>query len=374
MSNVPLNMKKREVRRIDPQTGLVAKSNVNAVNVTEAFIDLPSAQLPSLNVETDRNAEAVLYAPVSILEELKGTLSLPTVVFLHGFSQRPKNYGSTLQMLAANGFVVIAPRVWLLDIAFAEVEGSSLPGKRRASLPAKLQTALLIDALRCVTIARDSLGAQKVVLLGHSMGGAMALVAARALKIDDVPVDSVITLAPAVGPTVHTPVNPLLALDDKEVGSKGLQQFCETYGDVPTLIIHGDRDAVVPAKDVDATFNNLANHRIPQALTLLGRIAQSSHVGFEDSLNVDLPILKMLDVLIFKIIDFFVFGPFDFFIDTKSQLALTKSLVLPWFDAVRSDPVDPHKLLAQIQGLPTDDQKVSYTWNGFERSIETVEQ
>lgn len=366
MAVEPLSVKKQGTSRVNPLTGLLAKPDIEGVTVSESFIELPPAYLQSIDINTERKAEAVVYAPGDTLDD---ATDAPVVVFLHGFSQRPRNYETTLRMLAARGAIVLAPRVWLLDIAspFTRIEGASQPGKRFTSPPAKLQTALLIDGLRCVQIARDVFGSSSVSLLGHSMGGAMALIAARALYLDAKPATSVLSLSPAIGPTVRTAVNDLLALDDKAVGVKGLKEFCGSTGPVPILLVHGARDTIVRKKDMNELFSAVSKERESKALALRSEITQGSHIGYEDSLNVDLPVLRILDVILFKIIDFLVFGPFDLFLDTADQLKFTKSLLRVWMDATKDGKVDADQLYNQVQNLKWDDQDLSYTWDGVVR-------
>eukprot|EP00171_Calliarthron_tuberculosum_P015107 IDg15107t1 len=114
MAHKSLSVKKRRTACVNPNNGLIAKPNSESVNVSVTFIELPPTYLQSIDIRTDRKAEAVVYAPGDVLDDVT---EVPAIVFMHGFSQRPRNYESTLRMIAAQGYMVLAPRVWLMDIA-----------------------------------------------------------------------------------------------------------------------------------------------------------------------------------------------------------------------------------------------------------------
>lgn len=352
--------RKQDVQRVNPETGDRASSSTAGTEIVELFVDLPSGAVPTLGVSTSRSATAVIFVRSDILSSgLSSGAKQRAVVFLHGFSQRPRNYATTLRLLAAQGHIVIAPRVWVLDIAFpwTQVPGSAVDDSK-ASPPAKLQTALLIDAFRSLAALEERFAVGSFALVGHSMGGAMALVAARAAAAD-ARLSAVAVLAPAVGPTEITPLNKLLSGQD----GGDFSRFFDAFGDQPVLCLHGKRDAVVPTEDVDAVFTALAAGRAPGALALRGEIVQGNHVGFEDSVQVDLPFFRIVDILLFKLLDALIFGPFALFYNEKQQLELTKMLLPLWIEAA-TDGATNETMRSMVDALGITSEQAELTWDG----------
>ena len=356
MTIAPVKLQKNNVVQVSRDDGFqVATYNADAPveNIAECFIDLPKQRVEQLDLETQREAQAVIYARESLVDSFFPE-SPKVIVFLHGFSQRPRNYASTLRFLAANGNIVIAPRVWLFDTAFANIEGAKLEGKWFASQPAKLQTALLIDTIRCVKWAVDNLSARNVTLLGHSMGGAMALVAAQALGNL---ASSVAALAPAVGPTEITPVNKYLSVNDGDI-----KQFASLFENIPVVFAHGENDGIVKQRDVNQLFDAFDNADRPDIVGDVD-IVNGTHVGFEDTLDVDLPILKRIDWLFFKLIDFIVFGLFDLLSQGKEQqLEYTKQLLLAWLESTTVASPTLADIKSKIQAVDQSGEFANIRW------------
>lgn len=110
------------------------------------------------------------------------------LVFLHGLSVSARAYTEMLELLAANGFAVIA-----LDAADHGASGALPFGHTVADM-----AAITADAL-------DALGVTSAVMIGHSMGGAMvAEFAARHPRR----VTAAILLDAAVGEEHHAAVRP----------------------------------------------------------------------------------------------------------------------------------------------------------------------
>lgn len=339
VSPPPAAFEKRQVVRVNPLTGY-SDGAKGSVSIADVFVGLPPQRVQGLDIDitTERPAQAVIYGLESDFDS-NFSRSLPVVVFLHGFSQRPRNYESTLRLLAAQGYLVIAPRTWLFDVAFpwTRIEGAARPGQCVwcVSSAAKLQSALLVDALRCVSWAKDNLpnAPGAVSLLGHSMGGAIALVAARALG--STKVASVATLAPAVVGTAVTEINPLLSWDDGDVA-----EFVSSYGATRTFIASGKGDRVVKFSDTQRLFDFFRWNRAAGDTEGLCEIVPGSHIGFEDSLRVDVGFLKVLDTLLFKLIDVLVFRILEGVLDTDDQLELTKQLLLVWLSQAGNTGTD----------------------------------
>jgi len=313
------------------------------VSIADAFVDLPAQRVRGVDIDvtTTRRAQAVIYASEASfdagLAADSATTSQRVVVFLHGFSQRPRNYESTLRLLAAQGYLVIAPRTWLFDVAYpwSSIEASAPPDNPDRwpiciSPQAKLQSALLIDALRCVAWAQEHAGAARVSLLGHSMGAAISLIAARALG--PARVSCVAALAPAVKGTELTEMNRLL-----NWGGGSVDKFASTFGSIPTLIIQGEDDRVVKLRDTKRLFDAFVTCERFTAIVGLCELMPGSHIGFEDSLLVDVGFLRFLDTLLFKLIDVFVFGVLEGFLESEEQLKTTKHLLSVWLGEAGSD-------------------------------------
>lgn len=275
----------------------------------------------------------------------------------HGFSQKPRNTQSTLRTLAAAGLAVIAPAVWLPDTAPPWV--SIQTTRWWSSPPARLQTALAIDMLRAAELARG-LGLTRLSLLGHSMGGALTLVVADLLLAADreerksnaggsggggvggVTLDAVIGLAPAAGPLQLTAINPLLSLDAADGEERAVEFFRRWSsggsdgGSAPpppaVFLVSAPRDRIVRPASVAALFAAARQSAsIPRGAHVT--LASGAHTGFEDSLQVNLRLLPLVDTLLFAILDLLVYrlDVFELFTgDFDAQLRDTKALLVPW--------------------------------------------
>lgn len=96
-----------------------------------------------------------------------------------------------------------------------------------------------------------------------------------------------------------------------------------------------------------------------QGLTGLGRIKRGTHVRFGDKLDVDSPVLRLLDHIMFEVIDTVVYGPKDVvMLDTKGQLLATKEVPSVWNEVTGSpDAVD------KVQNVKTK-EVIEYSWQG----------
>uniref|UniRef100_A0A7S0EEV9 AB hydrolase-1 domain-containing protein n=1 Tax=Phaeocystis antarctica TaxID=33657 RepID=A0A7S0EEV9_9EUKA len=285
--------------------------------ITKSTIELPSSTpplTPPLMLNIDRKAEALVYQPA------EGTPK-GGVVFLHGFSQKPKNYETTLCSLAAAGFKVVAPTTWLGDVVWPWV---SVDGYSGSSPPGKLQSAIIVDGLRAMESLRQELPGKPVSLVGHSMGGACALVIPSLTTAE---ITSVFTMSPAAAVSQVTDLNPYLAGDVSTYA-----ELFKAYGSTPQLVlVSAEKDKIVPAETVRAVYDAAADSKVPSALIAL---QTGSHIGFEDKVNIDLPGgLKIKGVsvaLLFNVVDFLLYqanalqgllGNFD------TQLSTSKVLV-----------------------------------------------
>ena len=286
--------------------------------ITKSTIELPSSTPPLkppltlLNI--DRKAEALVFQPA------EGTPK-GGVVFLHGFSQKPRNYETTLRSLAAAGFKVVAPTTWLGDVVWPWV---SVDGYSGSSPPGKLQSAIIVDGLRAMESLRQELPGKPVSLVGHSMGGACAVVIPSLTTAE---ITSVFAMSPAAAASQVTDLNPYLAGDVSTYA-----ELFKAYGSTPQLVlVSAEKDKIVPAETVRAVYDAAADSKVPSALIAL---QTGSHIGFEDKVNIDLPGgLKIKGVsvaLLFNVVDFLLYqanalqgllGNFD------TQLSTSKVLV-----------------------------------------------
>ena len=267
--------------------------------ITKSTIQLPSSTPPLVNLtlNIDREAEALVFQPA------KGTPK-GGVVFLHGFSQKPRNYETTLCSLAAAGFKVVAPTTWLLDVAWFWVNVDTAPEGlfsmfSPAKLQAKLQTAIIIDGLRAMEILRQELPGAPVSLMGHSMGGACALVIP---SLTTAAITSVFVESPAAAASQVTTLNPYLSSDVSEY-----PKLFAAYASTPqTVLVSAKEDKIVHANTVRDVYE--AATEVPSALVAL---QSGAHIGFEDKVNIYIPGLplkwKISVGILFNLIDFLIY-------------------------------------------------------------------
>ena len=276
--------------------------NANGERADEGFgiikskIQLPSSTpdlVPPLELNIDREAEALVFQPA------EGTPK-GGVVFLHGFSQKPRNYETTLCSLAAAGFKVVAPTTWLLDVVWPWVKVDTAP---RFSPPGKLQTAIIIDGLRAMETLRQELPGAPVSLMGHSMGGACALVIP---SLTTAAITSVFVESPAAAASQVTTLNPYLSSDVSEY-----PKLFAAYASTPqTVLVSAKEDKIAPASNVRDVYEGVGD-LVPSALVAL---QSGAHIGFEDKVNIymdNIPGLpqkwKISLGILFNLIDFLIY-------------------------------------------------------------------
>lgn len=142
----------------------------------------------------------------------------PLVVFVHGAGAPPVFYEGLLQDLAAAGNVVVAPAMP------GSVDHSDMTAL--AALP--FQPGRVEQVVDAVTSGPQRIAAadpERIVVLGHSLGGMTALATAFNSCCDDQRVDAVVAIA---GQLATFPTG--------------------TWGDgtVPVLLVHGEDDETVP--------------------------------------------------------------------------------------------------------------------------------
>lgn len=192
----------------------------------------------------------------------------PVVAFGHGFTQTASRYTSTLQAIAARGYIVVAPDS---ETGLFPNHGRFADDLWRAIRWGQAQRAWNPD------LTRDAVS-------GHSMGGGAALLAADRYPA----IDTVMTLAAAeTRPSARS-------------ASAGVA--------VPALYVVGSRDSVVKPSTTRAMYD------AKPAPARWASITGGYHCGFNDSTS------------------FFGFGCDSGSITRGTQLAITAELLGDWLD------------------------------------------
>lgn len=313
--------------------------------VVETHVSLPTGAVPFLDdVTTSREARALLiYATSSPTgSEPDAVLSnADVIIFMHGFSQHPRNYRTLLHSLAhdhATPYVILAPTVSFSNVLlpWQHVETADAC----SSTAYKLQSAVVIDAARATRLAFER-GAARIHIMGHSLGGMAALaLAAHAPST----FTSVIALAPAVHASVDTHVNTAVTASAFDTG---LAQFQLRVADLPILLVHGENDGVVGASESHAVFHALAA-RADGAVSVLAVVENGTHVGMEDCLDVRLhfPPVNLVAKAAFAVVDFFLFSRDHS--QRSVQLPATMCLLRAWLRATPDAQTSPRKVVADL--------------------------
>lgn len=320
------------------------------VQIESAVVELPTGTIPGLDdLDISRGANAAVIARSKLLTD-RFLSDADVVVFAHGFSQRPANYGTLLRHVASLGYIVLAPRTWLFDIVlpWQRVETTGL----FAPLPDKLQTAVLIDVARCVYLAQTN-GARRVQLVGHSMGAAMLL--AYMPYAPTAYIGSIAMLAPAVTASSQTQLNPYVYADGDNFSS--LKQLATLSPAVNMLFVQGTDDRVVPESDtaqVAQAFGDVRKALIGQA-----NLEGGSHIGYEDQLSVDVPFIQILDRVLFFIVDLLVIGKNVLGVYPEGQLETTNKLLTAWLSTA---PVQSEADIVKALEKLSTEEIVTFTW------------
>lgn len=173
---------------------------------------------------------------------------VPAVAFGHGYLAPPAAYAGTLAHLAAHGFVVVAP------------ETERGPAPRHAALAEDLARGLawLVSGADGVPALRDATDAERLGLLGHSMGGGCAVLAAAG--------------------------NPRVRSLSTMAASRTRPSAVEAAGRlrVPTQFLAAERDAMTPVDRHQRPMFEAVPSGVPAQLAV---IRGGSHGGFVDTLG-----------------------------------------------------------------------------------------
>src|SRR5262245_50550460 len=167
----------------------------------------------------------------------------PALAFAHGYTVRASWYASTLAALAQTGIVVIAP----------DSETGLQANHSRLADDLNRSLAWLTTENRAggTVVPRGKVDGSRTAVAGHSMGGAVALLAAARSRT----VDTVATLAALPTPEAAAAAGRLR---------------------VSSLFVVGSDDRIIPASATAVMFR-----RAPSP-ALLASITGGSHCGFQD--------------------------------------------------------------------------------------------
>lgn len=149
------------------------------------------------------------------------------------------------------------------------------------------ENGLYADAVAAVNEARVRAGGRKLVVFGRSLGGAVAIDVASKVEVDGLIVESTFTSLPDMArATVRIPGVGYLLAYDFDSASK-IERVV-----APILIIHGDRDELVPFRMGEKLRDRARNatfHRVPRGshndtLILGGRAYWDAWRSFLDAL------------------------------------------------------------------------------------------
>jgi predicted dienelactone hydrolase len=223
---------------------------------------------------------------------------LPLLVMAHGFGGLPEKFDAFAHAVAAAGYLVAAPAFPLTN--------QNAPGGHQQGLPDYLNqpgdvSFVISQILTANETTSDALfgriDADRIALLGHSLGGLTALAATRKDCCRDPRIDAVVAVAP------------LVALFLTQFGPDAIG------AGPPTLLLHGQQDLQI---GFDSSVDLYAQIEAPKVLVGLPdtghsellesqseppvasrRTAQAATIAFLDAVfsGNDDPLTEMLDDL-----------------------------------------------------------------------------
>ncbi|MFN8620760.1 MAG: dienelactone hydrolase family protein [Chloroflexota bacterium] len=279
----------------------------------------PDAAAPGASVQMeltvtagDRSFPAVVWLPAQATDGTAPTAPAPgpwpVVVFGHGYLSPVEAYRTLLSGLAADGFVVIAPRSG----------GELFPshGAFAADLSGVVDW-VTVEASRAGSPLQGIADPTRVAVSGHSMGGGAAVLAAAA----DPRFRTVATLAAAE--TRPSAVAAAATLT------------------TPVLFIGGDADTIAPV----ATNQQPMFAAVADADAQLRVIAGGSHCGFTDLASGGNGLLGRLSGLVCD----------EGSIPVATQLAVTGTLLRDWLRLQLDGATDLAATVWPADGVMLDD-------------------
>lgn len=250
-------------------------------------------------------------------ENVKGV-----VFFMHGFSQYPKAYRKSLEVLADEAKVaVIGVETGTLS---SEVVKDIVKGKGKDSAQYVLQKAVSQDTEQCIKMVNESNeiftslgvpggGDLPMGLVGHSMGGGLCFYVAEKFKIDHV-----FVMAPVAGEDEFKP-----------------KPAIQSWAPKQSMLLAGNWDIIANMRLIKQMSEQckIKNTNVSNSASLYVEINRGTHTGFEDKLvlfNVDL--IKAAS-LVFKILGVaelavtLVGAIFAFFRTKTGQIEITRVLL-----------------------------------------------
>ncbi len=190
-----------------------------------------------------------------------GDASKPLLLVFHGNASSAKSVSIWLLPVIADGYEIIA----------AEYRGySANPGKPS-------QKGLAADADAFLKLARAQAGNRKIIVIGHSLGGGVAL----DLSVRHT-LDAVITIGAFTSIKAFTPKIARAFVSDPFDNEAAVKKL-----DEPLYIVHGTADNVVPADHGDKLYHIGANaDKIGGAIVLKNAGHQPSPISVLKSIKI----------------------------------------------------------------------------------------
>eukprot|EP00878_Enallax_costatus_P000934 GHUV01001064.1.p1 GENE.GHUV01001064.1~~GHUV01001064.1.p1 ORF type:complete len:693 (+),score=197.31 GHUV01001064.1:200-2278(+) len=232
-----------------------------------------------------RTAKVDIYYP-DVFKRGKATKA---VIFGHAFVQPSYSYRNVIRDLREDGWLVVAPATDVFDVVGRDI-GVKFDAKRMdIKLQSKLQSALIIDMLRSHEILFDHLEfkdlVDDVIFVGHSLGGACAIIAAAKVQADKI--RGVTVMSPEVRQMQKTPVNDDIWLlnGDKESIKAAMQFFAKEFpADTALALISSKKDNIARPADIQRLFIVATESRQGEDVALFS--IQGNHFGYEDELDL----------------------------------------------------------------------------------------
>ena len=213
-----------------------------APDISRGFLGIPRSAQPALSASQRRiwectyrfpEANADMAYTLFVPSSYDAKKATPLVVDLHGLNITPLQqilFDGTTDFAERNGFIVLAPTGFNLQAGWGGRTGGTpvataqtKPGSEQRYSASELSELDAITALKLIR-SMYNVDSSRIFLMGHSMGGAGTYYLGG--KYNDIWAG----LAPIAG-----------------AGGIADATAAERYKGIPMLIMHGDKDSIVPA-------------------------------------------------------------------------------------------------------------------------------